>query len=267
MEQVRGARNSIRRLPDHAERSIHEARQHSKKLRALLRLVRPGLVPAGSFRANDDVARRVARRIASQRDAEVALATLRTLEQNNRWAIDRDPIERVEHHLERSAGRVAGKRALARARKDCLDLLDRQEELVADWRFRSGARRAIEAGFARTRKSARRWMLRTDRSRKPEDFHHWRKHVKYHLYHLRLVARAVDEDLAPRIRQADRLQKILGECHDLAVLDGIVAGLDSPARKHRDAIRELIGDAARTRGEQALRVGQRLLQARPEPRN
>ena len=152
-----------------------------------------------------------------------------------------------------------GTRALDKATKECIYLLGQQADLIDEWRFRSGAPRTIEKGFSRTLRTARKWMGVAAETRAPEDFHRWRKHVKYHLYHLRLVAPVASEDLSARIRQAYRLQKLLGEHHDLMVLDGIVAQLRSPAKKHRDAIRHVIRDTAATRETQAVRVGELLL--------
>ena len=73
-EQVRGALSSIRRVQKNPEPAIHKARQHSKKLRALFRLIRPELEAASTYQLNDDIARQVARQLSTQRDAEVALA-------------------------------------------------------------------------------------------------------------------------------------------------------------------------------------------------
>ena len=86
-----------------------------------------------------------------------------------------------------------------------------QADLIEEWRFRSGAPRTIEKGFSRTLRTARKWMGVAAETRAPEDFHRWRKHVKYHLYHLRLVAPVASEDLSARIRQAYRLQKLLAD--------------------------------------------------------
>jgi CHAD domain-containing protein len=258
-EQVRGALSSVRRIQKNPEPAIHKARQHSKKLRALFRLIRPELEAAGTYKLNDDIARQVAKQLSTQRDAEVALATLRSLEERNPWAIDPKSLERLHRHLEKRSATSTATRALGEATKECIYLLGQQADLIDEWRFRSGARRAIEKGFSRTLRTARKWMSGAAESKSPEDFHRWRKHVKYHLYHLRLVAPVATEDLSTRIRQAYRLQKLLGEHHDLMVLDGIIAQLRSPARRHRDAIRLVIRDTAAARETQALRVGGALL--------
>jgi CHAD domain-containing protein len=243
-EQIRGALSSVEHLDENPATRVHKARQHSKKLRALFRLVRPELDRAGTFRIHDGLARAAGRALTTQRDADVMLATLETLERQHPWAMEDASLARIRRHLSRGTRGQSGARELA--------------ELIDDWRFRSGARRTVRSGYLRTWRTARKRMAAAAKGDSIAAFHGWRKHVKYHLYHLRLVSTIVEEDLARKTRDAYRLQKLLGDHHDLALLDAHIAGMRSPARRHRDAIRNVIQETMELRQSQALRIGGRL---------
>lgn len=257
-EQIRGALSSVAKLEDNSAARVHKSRQHMKKLRALFRLIRPELERAGTFKLHDGLARDAARALATQRDAHVMLTTLELLERQHRWAVDESSLARIRKHLSRGAGKQRSARQLRRAARKCSESLGQLSDLLDEWRFRSGARKTVQSGYLRTWRSARRQMEAASSNGAAEDFHEWRKHVKYHMYHLRLVSGIVEEDLARKERDAYRLQKLLGEHHDLAILESHVAGLRSPARRHREAIREVIRDTMSLKESQALRVGGRL---------
>jgi CHAD domain-containing protein len=96
-----------------------------------------------------------------------------------------------------------------------------------------------------------------------ERFHEWRKRVKDHWYHMRLLSKVWPKVTAARIDELSRLSDLLGDDHDLGVL------IDTLERESND----LEGDtqtlaclAQRRQGE--LRSEARLLGARlyaPEP--
>jgi CHAD domain-containing protein len=263
-EQIRAALSSVARLDRITPTRVHKARQSSKKLRALFRLIRPTLERAGTYQLHDDLARTTGRAFSTQRDADVMLESLTMLERQHQWAVDDASMARIRKHLAHSAGRQRSRRELERATHRCRDALGQLADLVDEWRFRSGARTSVQSGYLRTWRTARDRMQAAGSARSPEAFHDWRKHVKYHLYHLRLVNPIVEEDLSRKSRDAYRLQKLLGEHHDLVLLDAHLAAMRSPARRHRDSIRELIQETAGLRETQALRIGERLFE--PESR-
>ncbi|MEZ4569167.1 MAG: CHAD domain-containing protein [Thermomicrobiales bacterium] len=55
-----------------------------------------------------------------------------------------------------------------------------------------------------------------------EDFHEWRKRVKYHWYHLRILRDVWPSVVRARRDELDRLSDLLGDEHDLAVLSAQV---------------------------------------------
>jgi CHAD domain-containing protein len=88
---------------------------------------------------------------------------------------------------------------------------------VAAWKLAACGFEAIQAGLLKSYADGRKALHRAYETSRPKDFHEWRKRVKYHRYHLRLL-----RNLWPRVMRAWRrevvtLSELLGKEHDLAV--------------------------------------------------
>ena len=85
---------------------------------------------------------------------------------------------------------------------------------------------AIEPGLRKTYGRGRRARVNAYRSPSDEAFHDWRKRVKYHWYHVRLL-----QDSWPSVIKTYRdslkdLGEILGDDHDLVVVKQVIAEPD-----------------------------------------
>jgi CHAD domain-containing protein len=99
------------------------------------------------------------------------------------------------------------------------DRMEAARERVADWPLNDAAGpEAWRSGFEHTYRQARRALAAAYRAPTAECFHEWRKSVKYHWYHTRLLSPLWDQALAPRVEAANTLGELLGLHHDLAVL-------------------------------------------------
>jgi len=88
---------------------------------------------------------------------------------------------------------------------------------AAGWRVERDGFAAIAPGLEKTYARARRAMTDAQRAGTPRQFHEWRKRVKYHWYHMRLLQEIWPAEMAARESEADRLGELLGDDHDLAV--------------------------------------------------
>ncbi|MEQ8559378.1 MAG: CHAD domain-containing protein [Henriciella sp.] len=203
-----------------AER-VHQARKRCKKLRGLLRLVRGSF---SGYSEENTAFRDAARTLSSIRDATAVLESL----------------EEVEAHFSDELKKAALKplRAALEKRRDNLDESEVEERLadmrlvfrealdrVEDWSLDAKGADAFAPGAAKTYKRAQKAMAAARKSGKAEDFHEWRKRVKYHWYHLRLLKRIWPPVMKGYVDQADTLSDELGEHHDLAVLSATAADL------------------------------------------
>ena len=76
----------------------------------------------------------------------------------------------------------------------------------------------IEDGLLRTYRRGRKALRIAYETPTAENFHEWRKRVKYHWYHLRLLRELWPAPMKPLAAEAKRLADLLGDDHDLAVL-------------------------------------------------
>jgi len=88
---------------------------------------------------------------------------------------------------------------------------------VADWSGRLRGFKSLEPGLRRSYRRGRRAMTAAYRSLAAEDFHEWRKRVKYHWYACRLLRELWPAAMDARRRELKRLSELLGDEHDLSV--------------------------------------------------
>lgn len=236
--------------PDAA--GVHDIRKRIKKLRGLLRLVRPGFPGA-----RDEIAelRIAAQGLAPVRDAEVALATAGKLGAAadgplSAWLADR--IEAARAGADMPA-------ALAGAR----GVLDAMQARLPGWqvRGRDGAvlARALERTLARG-------AIALDAARHgsaAEALHDWRKRVKDLWYQTRLLSPVWPEGLAPWRDTADALGERLGDHNDLAVLAALLETAPDAAAAEAAAIRAAAQRRAAEIAADAFATGARLHAAPP----
>ncbi len=251
------------------EHTVHEVRKALKRLRALLVLLR-GELGAKRCSREDAALRDCGRRLAGARDAEVMLGTLDSL-------VRRDPS-----HLGRSAA-VRALRAQLLAERDTAaahaihDPRVRDEAIVelravrarvARWELRERGFRLLAPGLEGIYTRGRRRMRVARRRPSVEALHVWRKRVK----ELRYAAETLDrggksyKPVRRVARRADRLGEMLGEEHDLALLEARVRERSrtfAGARKARKRLLALIASRRRKLRKRALREGERLYRRPP----
>jgi CHAD domain-containing protein len=263
-EQVEAAIEEIsnRSLPE--PEKIHQIRKRCKKLRAVLRLVRPGL---GEFYASENAFFRDAARLLSPlRDTQSVLDAYDGLMERFRGEVTRRALAPIRRHL------VQRKRRRASEVTDLDERLERVRGLMEDARERIGAwpieatgAAAWREGFEQAYRQARRGMARAYESPTVECFHEWRKGVKYHWYHSRLLRPLWSRALGARAQVADDLGEMLGDHHDLAVLRATLLdeAHEMGDRQQVDRLVELIGRRRAELEAEAKPLGELLCAEKP----
>jgi CHAD domain-containing protein len=216
-KQVEGAL-AVLREGDHADpETVHELRKHCKKLRALLRLVRPALGDA--YAVENAHFRDMAQWLSPLRDAHIAVVAYDALLDRYRGEVHWRQFATVRRRLVQAEGRCTS---------DSSDLEDRYGQVRAemeaarhridDWSITDLGVETWRDGFVRTYRRARKAMSAAYDDPTPENFHEWRKAVKYHGYHVDLLRSLWDAQLRARGETVDRLSDLLGWYHDGVVL-------------------------------------------------
>jgi len=240
------------------DRRVHEVRQATKKLRALIRLVRPDF---DRFDAVNATLRDLARSLSGARDAQVMIDTVDDLFEDH-------PDELAGIDLEAIRIALAPQPAVA---GDGAMLADVRKQLVT---LRAASRRwtlgregwvAIEGGLRATYRKARRLMRQAERHGDAGASHDWRKHVKYHGQHIRLIEAMAPDGLHDRAHRLHKLGDLLGRRHDLDVLVATMAahpehfGGIAAARR----IDALVRHRIRRLDKRARKLGEPLFERKP----
>ena len=195
---------------------VHAARKASKMIRAVLQLYRAGL--GHSVRRTETVRfRELARLLSTARDAEVRLATFRSIAEGEP-AGQRAALRQVDEHLAASASkgvpRSLSPRMLARARSALGWALLRWR----GFRLKGHGWKLLEKGLRDTYRSARRGHAAFVRELDGVTAHEWRKAVKALGYQVQLLRCIRPRKLKLLHQKLDKLGEVLGDHHDLLVL-------------------------------------------------
>jgi CHAD domain-containing protein len=239
---------------------IHEERKHCKRIRGVLALFRGSLADR---RTHDRRYRDIARRLAGARDAAAVLEGFSAaLDEypDSRGSETEEVLQALTRRREEAVSRLDDERSgLDRLILDFESARESIPDLVVeadDWP-------AVAGGLKHWYRRGRRSWQRLQDGGTAAEFHKWRKSAKYHLYHMTLL-----EDLDPswmRDRQlaVDRVQELLGQGQDLAVLEELLPDLDL-----RPEARAVAGKLARRLQERlqldALRLGQEVYAPKPK---
>lgn len=236
---------------------VHKARQATKDIRALLRLVRPAL-PA--FRPAHDAMRDAARLLAHMRDISVRRASLNWLIKKHYLTGYTPALVLLDHHL-------AQARPAADDEARRIDLFAKAIAAAAGndalWQIGPGDWTDIAEGATFTHRAARRAMRRAEKYGHPEHFHAWRKQVKHHAVHLALLQPLLDSAGPPADETLVELGNRLGRHHDLQALLAYVEAEPGLAETLAPVLRDAIHRAHKKLGRDAFRLGRRCLAARP----
>ena len=197
--------------PDDA---VHSVRKRCKRLRGLYRIVETHF-PA--FKPEDVAVKKIARSLASTRDADVALATFDNLSERFQPILKAAAVQPIRRWLADDVGHDD-----ADARDQLLEDTAAALEVIRDRAARFSLTKTgfsvVHAGMTATLNRAEAARQRAMDTPSLEALHDWRKQVKYHWYHLNLIEPAWPDMIAPTMITAEDLQDLLGDDHDLALL-------------------------------------------------
>jgi len=248
------------------DEAVHEARKDFKKVRALLRLVRPAITEQ-HYRYENTALRDAARPLTEVRDAKILVETLDKVVEHFADRVRGQSFtvvrkELMAHHREvrkRVLNEAHAFAAVKTAVREALKRLDDWADVAERWS-------SVGNGVRQVYRQARQAFAEVKADPTVEKLHEWRKQVKYLRYQLEILRAAWPEMLEPLAGQADHLGELLGDDHDLAVLRQMLT--QDPERFGGEAIVELLLALIDRRREElegeATLLGRRLFQDSPK---
>lgn len=231
-EVQKAARELADENPDIHE-GIHNARKSFKKCRSVLRLVRDAL-GGKRYKAENRWFRDAKNRLSSARDAEAMIETFDKLAERYPTVGSCQLLGTLREGLLQRRQRIAEDQMdLEQTARATAEQLREFEARIGTWDFSRSGFDALEPGFARMYRRGRKAMRKAYRQPSDENFHEWRKRVKDHWYHCRLLRNLWPATMRSRVSDLGRLSDLLGDDHDLGVLCHVL----------KDGARDLQGDA------------------------
>lgn len=245
---------------------VHGLRRRCKKLRGLVRLIAPHFKTS---KVEDRAFRDAARVLSGTRDAAVMVETCTSV-----LAYDR------KRGTAAQIGSSEGAALLAQLRRGVVGGLDatRRSEMLGGFAtiFEDAAQRVpqwslsergfdqIGDGLEDTYRQMRNGLEAVAAAPDASALHDWRKHAKYHWHHLTLMLDAAPDVLQPRKLAVGELAEMLGDHHNLAVLDDHVASnVDAEDDHVISAVRGLIAELQAHLADGAFDLGRQLVAEKP----
>lgn len=198
------------------DEAIHEARKSVKKIRGALRLMRPEL--GDIYRAENTRMRDVGRRLSEFRDAGAMLETFDALLEKYHGELGKHTLASIRTGLVARKEQREKQAKIERALSAMAGALGRAGKRVKTWPLAADGFPAIAPGLEETFREGRKAFYRVLKHPRPENYHEWRKRVKYHWYHVRLLENLWTDALQVYEKSLKELETWLGEDHNLVML-------------------------------------------------
>ncbi|MDX1521967.1 MAG: CHAD domain-containing protein [Anaerolineae bacterium] len=261
-EQIDQALEQLTTAPEGRDEAVHDARKRFKKIRAILRLVRDE-IGQKVYKRENVCYRDAGRRLSDIRDSYVMIETLDSLADE----LDANVYDELRDKL------LAEYEALKRqmldhdeAMAEVAATIKKARRRVKQWPIKHNDFSAISAGLKRVYKRGRKGLSQAYANPKPENFHDWRKRVKYLWYHTRLLENMWPGLLDGLIEQTHTLADVLGDDHDLAELRHLLLTHPELFNRERDMedLVELITRRQAELKETARHLGELIYAERPK---
>src|SRR5262245_9101729 len=186
LRQLQIAISELRTVGDpESDEAIHDARRRVKKIRAVIRLVRPGLDKP--YRTVDRELKDVSKMLAPVADGQGVIETLDELAHRYRKLLPRRAMRSLRIGLRERSARPDREAPARGVIKIAAQTLRNEARRVTQWSIQGDGFEAIGPGLEESYRRAREGMMIAWAKPKASHYHSWRRWVKDHWFHVRLV--------------------------------------------------------------------------------
>jgi CHAD domain-containing protein len=253
-KQLDRIRASLEDADRHPEK-LHDVRVRLKKLRSLLRLVRPEL--GRSQRKTTKSLRSMSHELAALRESHVVEQTAKSIaascQPRTRAAVRSALRSAVRRWRETHSKTI---RALPLSKAD-RDLQEAARELGRFTLERKGSRVVLD-GLRTTYQRGRKSFGEARHKQSAASLHEFRKRGKDLQYQLRLVRGAAPEMIGAQVALTKRMTDLLGTVHDLAVFRDLWSkstDQHGASKSAADAVLKIIDAEFAAKSKEALAIG------------
>jgi len=194
--------------------TVHSLRKSCKKLRGLIRLVRSVF---DDYQAENAAFRDAGRRLSFLRDCGVLIETYDSLLETYSDQIDRPKFAPIRRRLTLVQKELATRDDIPDMLEEFRETMTKARKRARRWRITGDGFESLGRGVRKSYKGAQRAMAEASKEPTAETVHEWRKRVKDHWYHARLLSPIWQRPMKAHCEVADGLGDTLGTHHDLEV--------------------------------------------------
>jgi len=229
----------------------------------VLRMMRPEL--GDIYRTESTRMRDVGRKLSQFRDAGAIIETFDALREKYRGELGRRTLASIRRGLMARKKQAEKKADVERVLRRMAAKLLLEQKRVQAWPLAAVGFPAIAPGLEETYRRGRNAMAAVRKRSSAENYHEWRKRVKDHWYHFRLLESLWTDAMQAYEKSLKDLETCLGEDHNLVILREKV--LADPAFYGSDEevglLAGLIGQYHKELRGNALSLGARIYEEKP----
>jgi CHAD domain-containing protein len=237
-------------------KTVHTLRKTCKKLRGLIRLVRPVF---DDYQTENAAFREAGREFSFLRDGGVMIETYDDLMDSYKDQVERGKFAPVRRKLTVLQNELESREGIDTILDEFQATMKEARKRAHRWHIATEGFDAIEPGVRRSYKGARHAMADASSDPTPQAIHEWRKRVKDHWYHARLLSPIWPRPMQVHCKVADQLGDALGRHHDLEVFSERLASEDLGGKTERDVLAGLVRRKQNMLEHEAFSIGARLL--------
>jgi CHAD domain-containing protein len=245
------------------DEAIHEARKSVKKIRGALRLVQPEL--GATYRKENRRLRDLGRKLSELRDSAAIIETFDNVIKKHEESLQKNTLSSIRQALDKSKLETERTLNIDQVVRGAIATLGAAKKRVKNWPLKGDGFRAIAPGLRTTFRRGRKVMAAAQKDPRPENYHEWRKRVKDHWYHVRLLENVWTEVMQAHEASLKNLETWLGDDHNLVVLREKLESKpeDYGDQKDIDLFLALAGEYQKELREKAMSLGQRVYEEKP----
>ena len=243
--------------------AVHESRKSIKKIRGLLGLIAG---PLGSlYKVENRYFRATAKHLSALRDSAVMLETLNSFAAKHP-ELDNEALALVRRNLERHHRQAPADKQMSAT---VIHALQEARPKCTSWPLEELEFATLLPNLTAAYRSGRKAFRKASKEQSPEALHDFRKKVKQHWYHLRLLDSVLTSEMKKRAADLRELETWLGDEHNINVLcDRISADVETA--RDRQQLQPLLGvlaEEAKHLRRNALESGEQLYASKPREFN
>ncbi len=245
------------------DEAIHESRKSLKKIRGALRLVEPEL--GRVYSAENARMRDLGRQLSEIRDATAILEVFDGLLEKYKGALQSEAFAAIRRGLEKSKRETEQALHIDKVVGRALSALRALGKRAGNWPLKKDGFQAIAPGLQNRYRRGRTSMGVAQDDPTPENYHEWRKRVKDHWYHVRLLENLWTDVMQAHEGSLKNLETWLGDDHNLVVLRSKLEDKNGEYGDEKEIQLFLaLGDQhQRELRENAMSLGQRVYEQKP----